>query len=370
MPRPRHVPPSRLYRSIAVGFSALVALLAATTLVLALSRAEIVITPAREEKELKSSFMVSATPEDTPDTIAGSITAETMTLAAASPITEGKLIEDRAHGVMTVINHYHRNQPLVTTTRFLSPDGVLFRSTRTITVPAGGRVDVEVRADQPGEKGEIGPSRFTIPGLWAGIQDKIYGESKAAMTGGERRVTTITAADLEKARAALAALQATTLHELNEKKEQPHMILSLEKLSESILTPAGSEADAARIEGAFTLTTVTYDPDALSAYLAQQVALRFDGTDRIAPASVSLAIERAAKSSALLTAIQKVSAAARAEDLALDPRLLKGKKTAEASRILEAVPGIGKVAIAIQPAFLKRLPRLPDHIKITIISGQ
>jgi hypothetical protein len=368
MPRPRHTPPTRLYRTIAVGFSILVVFLTATTLVLALSRAEILITPAREEKELNTTVSVStsALAPGSSDMIPGTISEKVITLDASSPLTNGTLIEDRARGLVTVINNYNRSQRLVATTRFPSSQGVLFRSTEGITVPAGGTVNVTVRADQPGKKGEIAPGRFTIPGLWVGVQDKIYGESKKAMTGGERKVTAITPADLEKTRAVLAALQTTTLHQLSSTKEQSYAVFSLEKLSEKTLTPVGSESDAARMQGSFKLTTVMYDPDALAAFLEQQVALRFGSADRISLAAASLAIERVEKNRALLSVSQKVTATARAEDLAVDSRLLKGKKKSEAERILMAIPGIREARIVLTPGFLTRLPRLPDHIKITV----
>jgi hypothetical protein len=45
-------------------------------------------------------------------------------------------------------------------------------------VPAGASVPAEVYADQPKQDQVIGAELFTIPGLWEGIQDKIYAESR------------------------------------------------------------------------------------------------------------------------------------------------------------------------------------------------
>lgn len=366
-PPHRSALPSRFYRSIAMSFTVLVLMLAATTLVLALARAEVTVIPAQEEKEWTSTVTVIAdtAASPSPETIPGRITTKTLTLEASSPVSDGTLVEDRAHGVITVINTYNSNQPLVATTRFLSSEGILFRSTKTIAVPAGNRVEVEVRADQPGKKGEIGPSHFTIPGLWTGLQDKIYGESRAPMTGGERRVTAITPPDIEKARAALAATATATLHELNATREKEEAVRALEKIKETILTPVHREADAARVSGTYTLTTVAYDAEALSALLGRQATLRFSNAQRFSLSPPALTLERVTGNHALLSVSQKAHSTPSSQDLRIDRQWLKGKRVNDAERILRSLPGVGEVTIALKPGFLKRLPRLSDHISIT-----
>lgn len=80
-------------------------------------------------------------------------------------------------GKVKVINNYSKNQPLVASTRLLSSDDKLFRTKNTVNVPAGGSIEVDVYADSVSEEMAIGPDKFIIPGLWSGIQDKIYAES-------------------------------------------------------------------------------------------------------------------------------------------------------------------------------------------------
>src|SRR3989339_89529 len=71
----------------------------------------------------------------------------------------------RSVGVITVVNSTSRDFRFVAKTRFLSEDDVLFRLKEATDVPADGSVDVSVYADVAGSTGDIGPSRFTIPGL-------------------------------------------------------------------------------------------------------------------------------------------------------------------------------------------------------------
>ena len=44
-------------------------------------------------------------------------------------------------------------------------------------MPAGGQVQVWAEADQSGEQFVIGATSMIIPGLWEGLQDKIYAET-------------------------------------------------------------------------------------------------------------------------------------------------------------------------------------------------
>ena len=105
----------------------------------------------------------------------------------------GEQAEAQATGTVTIYNSWSENQPLMATTRLLTPDGVLFRIKERVDVPAGGKIEnVEVYADQPGTSGNIGPTSFTIPGLWQGLQEKIYAENSEPMTGGLRETKFIT----------------------------------------------------------------------------------------------------------------------------------------------------------------------------------
>ncbi|KPJ57294.1 hypothetical protein AMJ49_01690 [Parcubacteria bacterium DG_74_2] len=122
-----------------------------------------------------------------------------------------KLKEERATGNIKVFNETTYSQVLVATTRFVSKEGKLFRSTERITVPAGyyegtkflpGEIDVEVRAAESGEDYNIGPSTFSIPGLAPSPSyTKIYGRSSQAMSGGSKKeVLVVTNEDLNNAK--------------------------------------------------------------------------------------------------------------------------------------------------------------------------
>lgn len=101
-------------------------------------------------------------------------------------------VERAASGTITVYNDF-ANTPvkLVKSTRFATPDGLVFRTPADIVIPGKrgstpGSVDVLVVADQKGTSYNVGPiDRFSLPGLKGGaMYDKVYARSSVAMSGG------------------------------------------------------------------------------------------------------------------------------------------------------------------------------------------
>ena len=97
------------------------------------------------------------------------------------------------------------SQPLVATTRLLTADGILFRMKKGATVPANGTVEVDVYADKSGKASEIGPSKFTIPGLNEARQKVVWAESIKPMVGGVRQFGVIGSEDIKEAEGEMLA---------------------------------------------------------------------------------------------------------------------------------------------------------------------
>ncbi len=116
-------------------------------------------------------------------------------------------VQTKATGTLVVYNAYSSApQPLVATTRFVSPEGKLFRSTERVTVPGAkiangtttpGSTKVPVVADQPGSDYNIGPSDgWTIPGFKGTARyDKFYAAALQPMSGGFIGTTTVPTKD-------------------------------------------------------------------------------------------------------------------------------------------------------------------------------
>lgn len=112
------------------------------------------------------------------------------------PATGKKQVSNKASGKMTIYNSYSSDaQTLVKDTRFLSPDGKIFKLAKQIIVPGAkisegkilpSNIDADVVAEKAGEEYNIGPVKlFQIPGFKGTPKyAAFYGESKGNMTGG------------------------------------------------------------------------------------------------------------------------------------------------------------------------------------------
>lgn len=119
----------------------------------------------------------------------GDLTYQTITVekTATSDIKASGVanVSEASHGSIVIHNSQSTKQPLIKNTRFQTTDGLIFRIHDSVVVPAGGDLTVDVYADEPGDKYNIGPASFTIPGLKGNPAFALVtAKSSASMTGG------------------------------------------------------------------------------------------------------------------------------------------------------------------------------------------
>ncbi|MCX6701960.1 MAG: hypothetical protein NTX96_02065 [Candidatus Zambryskibacteria bacterium] len=103
--------------------------------------------------------------------------------------TDEQKVDIKAKGVIVVYNKGSQPQKLIATTRFETPEGLIYRALTALTIPArttvDGHVEVTVEADASGEKYNITQKDFTVPGFKGTPKyTQIYARSKTEMTGG------------------------------------------------------------------------------------------------------------------------------------------------------------------------------------------
>lgn len=178
-------PKLNIYRKMAFSFITLTAVLLGVIFYFSFVKVTIKITPKAEGAVgnlIIDIFDINKNPSLNKGAISGAIDKIEVSETQNYQATGQEAVGEEVSGKVTIINSYNKNQPLVATTRLLSSDNKLFRLKNTVNVPAGGSVEAEVYADKASSGMAIGPSKFTIPGLWAGLQDKIYAESKEQMS--------------------------------------------------------------------------------------------------------------------------------------------------------------------------------------------
>lgn len=166
-----------------------------------LPRATIAITLKKIPATFNESVAVS-TNAASPNFATGSIVlpGELLTakknLEMSFPAAGRTKFESKAKGTLIVYNaHSSAPQTLVQNTRFLSPDGKIFRLDNRVTIPGAevkngkitpSKIEVEVTADAPGETYNVGPSSlWRIPGFQGTPKyDGFYAEATRPFTGG------------------------------------------------------------------------------------------------------------------------------------------------------------------------------------------
>lgn len=323
--------------------------------------------------------------------------------------TDIENIGTNASGTLTIVNIDGIEHPLIKDTRFQTEDGIVFRLQEEVIVPAGSttnpaKVDVTVVADTldasgaaVGDRGNIGPSRFFLPGLKEDTRDKLYGESTTPMAGGtSNMIAHVSEEDLQAAQAQLEAelkekvladLRKEVLSEGNTKGLNLKLVedtATLQFGTADIDLPyemIGKEAETFEVTGTLKLSGVAYDSDALYALLKTQLlSVETPGKQIVSvdKNSISLSVLEAdiPNDSYKITAqIQGVEEYEIDTDLEGGAELNKkikehiaGKTIEEAEAYIQNLPEVNSVEIKVWPVWSPTIPSLPDNIKIKSLS--
>ncbi len=387
---PHHDDPQRpgrslhlsLYRKIATVFVLLAVGLFGFVLYLSFARALVTIVPKTEPVSTELSVAVAEAPkvgvQSVPGYVLETVVDGTKTVTA-EPSGGEKPVEGLACGTVTIVNGQAKDQPLVATTRLLTPQGVLFRIKRSVTVPAGGKIDVEACADKPGAAGDVGPTKFTIPGLNATLQQKTYAESSKPMTGGSSVSAVTSEVDLKKAEESLTAeltakamakLKALVPSELGEGAFSTANVV----MRETNAVP-GAKQSSFTVSLSLHVVGVFYDPIALGqsagAALRTSVGAGKDlvSVDQGSVSAVLDAADPAAKSASLRVKVSGAAVLRQGPD-AFDKSRIAGLTPKDAEQYLRSLPSVSSAKVRLRPAWARTVPTLQDHIDITVLKPQ
>ncbi|MEK7085705.1 MAG: hypothetical protein AAB953_01680, partial [Patescibacteria group bacterium] len=285
-----------------------------------------------------------------------------------------------------------------------------FRIAGSITVPAAtaqgpGKVEAFVIADQVdayegiiGERGNIGPSSFFLPGLKADSQSKLYAESSEQMKGGVTDyLTYVTAEDIETAKIRLKdELIKSALSDLKVAVQQKAELVGqgtnytlLEgdnqalKLGEAKITVdqslVGKELMEFKVSGEVDVSGVYYDHDAMLEILKNELLLKKSPQKelvRINEESTTYRIFQWDENTGKIKITANIKGI---EQFQIDPdkenglRLLEkirehiaGLDIEEAKIYIQNLPEINKVEIESWPAWSPTVPSLTDNIDFEI----
>lgn len=190
------------YKKIIIVFLLISVFLIAFVSYASFSRAEIKVKPKKEDISIDYEVKVESNKDidlSKLQNINGRVIQ--VELEETQKITDvaNKTVDDYAKGTVTIINNLGHSQPLLPRSQLLSDSGVLFRTDARVAIPAHGRVEVSITADQPGESGNLEPTHFTIVKIWTDWQNSIYGETSSLTSGGTREGRIASQDELDKA---------------------------------------------------------------------------------------------------------------------------------------------------------------------------
>jgi len=301
------------------------------------------------------------------------------TASQAFPSSGSVKKESKAHGKIKIINDYSSSQTLIVNTRFQAPsENVLyFHSTKTVTVPAKGNIEVDVVAGQPGKEYNIGPTKFSIPGLAGRPQyTTIYGESYSKMEGGFKGdAYVVEARDLDGAKNVLVQELLDRVRELLKNKAGSDFVLfegvtKEEIVSTSSSAEAGAETESFSFEAKVKSQSLVFKKNDLENFTREFIMTKTQGGKKIKESSLKMDYfpESINLSTGKIIFKLKISALVYSDfDISALIELVKKKSLKDAQSVLENQDQVKKIEIASWPPWIKSISNDTEKIKIELI---
>lgn len=362
-------------------------ILAGGTFYFIFQKAEIVVWPKTQVVNFQEKLTVDVKTQQidlSSNAIPGTILKEEQKTSQEFPSSGRTTKEARAKGIIRVYNAYSTDpQVLVATTRFVSADGKLFRSSERVTIPGGsyqggklqpGFLDIEAEADQPGEEYNIGPSTFSIPGFAGTARyTAFYGKSSDPMKGGFKGETfEVVQKDLNDAENSLKAklLEAVRVSLTNKVSEE--IIILDEAAHKEFSIPVfsakpGEERVSFVADGAISFEALVFNKSDLENFVKNYINSQISKEQELNLKSLKIdySLETASIDQGKMILNLEITAQIhfKISEKELKEEIM-GKPLSQAEEFLAKDPRIAKLEINLWPFWVKKVPQAEDRIKI------
>ena len=367
-----------LYRKIAFSFIILTVILLAAVFYFSFVKVAIILIPNQER--ISSNLIIDIFNQDNRSAtnkseILGIVQQDKVEQSKTYSATGIEVVSQEITGKVNLINNHNQNQPLVATTRLLSSDNKLFRIKDTVNVPAGGQIEVEVYADEFGQEMIIGPAHFTIPGLWAGLQDKIYGESQEPMEHSRQIKKYIMQTDIDQAiqelRQSLLEKAKIAIGENYQDYDQVIYDIDNNSISQQVDGQAGEEKEEFSISAEALVTIVAFNEDEIYRLAQQKLASVLPDDKELIGFSkdeidYSLNNYNTNQGMASLNVNFTGKMIIKEGASIIEREKLVGLSRQQLSDYLKGLSGIAGYEIKFYPSFIKKVPNLIDRIELEV----
>jgi hypothetical protein len=369
-----------LYRRLVWRFIIFTVILLLIVFYFSFSKLNIIIFPKGEvinDSLLLKISPVATTSEDVDtdfrEQIAGVVKEITVTEEKVFSSTGEEFVGEELYGKVKIINNSNKAQALVATTRILSPDNKLFRIKSPVNVPAGGEVTVDIYTEKPSEEMAIDATTFTIPGLWLGLQDKIYAKSSENFVYRQKVNRYIKASDIEQAMKEMNDLLLAKV-----KSSGPLASASDQVLYET-LSPASFVASAKVGEAKenFTVTAkgnlvvVTFSKDQVAKLTAAKLTLLVPDDKELVDYNqndINYTFDNYDSKTGIATIKASFTGTMILKNNTeiIDKKKLVNLNRQQLENYLKTFPEIKDYEFKFFPSFINRAPRLPERIQVEI----
>ena len=355
-------------------------------------RATIALMVATEPFEQKITLTADsrlASPDQDNAKITARLVEAPIEVTQSVPATGKKEVGTKATGTLSLSNYWDSNQqsfPVGTT--FRSSDGTSFVSTAAATIPGAtttlregkvvttpGKTTVTIEATAVGLEPNGKTGTFIIPSLPSARQDKIYGETTTATSGGDSHEVTIVSttdlAALTEAVEAAAAEQGKT--QLTDVVGTSRLLdgayqLAIEAKEADQTVGAEAESVSMKLTGAMKGLVVT---DAEVTAATRTVVAKAIPSGRTHVESASDTITTSAQNLNIIDGTVEIIANIKTSTaLTLDEEnvinTVAGQSRSLAETTFRATTGVVSVTIDLRPRWLKSLPKRDEQIRLLL----
>ncbi|OGZ23951.1 MAG: hypothetical protein A3A08_01970 [Candidatus Nealsonbacteria bacterium RIFCSPLOWO2_01_FULL_41_9] len=320
-------------------------------------------------------------------TVLGALFSAEKTISGEFNSSGKKFLEQKAAGQVRIYNNYQSDQVLLINTRLQAPvekfspaltgqEKPWFRTAERITIPAKKYVDVKVVAEAPGEKYNIKPSKFSIPGLVGTSQyTQIYGESMQEFTGGQsKEVFIVSKDDLKLAESQLkeqGIIQNKTelLSQLPPESEFLEDSFKTGILATSSLAQAGAQVEKFNYQAKIRTEALSFNRLELEGLTKGMIVDAMAEGKKINEASFKNSFSFVSFDSKTENLILFAAPSAQIYSDINEASLkegLSGLSLAEAKLFLENQPQIKKSQIKLWPFWQRSIPKNTEKIKLML----
>jgi len=288
-------------------------------------------------------------------------------------------VTEKAKGKITIYNEFEeKEQRLLKNTRFEAPGELIYRIPNSVVVPAmtkdatgksiPGKLEVEVVADVAGEKYNIGPTKFTVPGFKGLPQyNSFYAVSEKSLYGGFDGIRkVISDSDRKEAENSLKTQVKDELIRLaREKTSSDNVVLA----NDSMITYEilGDKVDGGNVSVSArgTIKAASFNLKEFSNSIARSLIQISDSEQLIIKniADLNVSISNIEDNRATVDISGSIHFFWQ-NDLDALKESIKGVNKNELDKVINNFPGIVRISAEVMPFWSKKIPSDVSKIKV------